>query len=265
MIRVPFSKYTGCGNDFILIDNRQGSLRNLRAKDIARLCHRNFGIGADGLILLENGFRMRIFNSDGSEAEMCGNGVRCLMKFIKDLGYPEKKAAIQTLAGTVHVSLLGDLVAVSMPNPDKIMQHLVEIDNQPLHISHLDTGVPHAVIFVEDLPSARWMELAPKIRFHPAFAPKGTNVNFAQVREQHIILRTYERGVEKETEACGTGATATAVAAAHLYNLASPIKILPKSLIPIEISFTKIGRNTFKDLVMAGPAEKIFHGEFILD
>lgn len=269
---VPFSKYSGCGNDFILIDNRQKRFSHPTPEFISHLTHRTHGIGADGLIFLENSltadFRMRIFNCDGSEAEMCGNGIRCLMKFIKEMGFAGDKCTIETMQGAVKVGLQDERVAVSMPNPKEIIQDLsLVVDSKPYLLHCLNTGVPHSVLFVEDLDSSHWMVLAPKIRFHPFFAPRGTNVNFACTNEGEgggIRIRTYERGVEQETLACGTGATAVGLAAAKRWQLPSPIKIRPQSNTPIEIAF-KIHNDSISDVVMTGPAEKIFHGEFVSD
>lgn len=269
-MRLPFSKYGGCGNDFILIDNRQGLYPVLESKAIQRLCHRINGIGADGVVLLEHSlsahFRMKIFNCDGSEAEMCGNGIRCLMKFIAERGFAEKQCLIETMHAVINVGLKQEAVWVEMPPPrDVRWDDSIDIEGKSSPMHYLDTGVPHAVVFVEEILSPHWMELAPKIRFHPRFAPRGTNVNFAFVTEGgSVLVRTYERGVERETEACGTGATAAALAAAHVWQLPSPINIFPTSKVPIEISFKRRG-DTFSDVRMTGPAEKIFHGEFVLD
>lgn len=268
-MQILFSKYTGCGNDFILIDNRKNLCPVLEPKVIQHLCHRTQGIGADGVIFLESSlsanFAMKIFNSDGSEAEMCGNGIRCLMKFIEEKGFTEKNCTIKTMHETIQVGLGDQTVWVEMPVPRDIRWNdPLEIDGKSYAVHYMDLGVPHAILFVENKISSHWMELAPKIRFHPRFSPRGTNVNFAFLEGDSISVKTYERGVEKETQACGTGATATALAAAKIWHLPSPIKILPLSGTPIKISF-KISGEAISDVVLSGPAQKIFHGEFVLD
>lgn len=265
-----FSKYEGCGNDFILIDNRTRRFASDNKNKIFTLCHRINGIGADGLILLENSptadFRMRIFNSDGSEAEMCGNGIRCLARFIEELGFNRSEYTIETLAGLTHVIIEKEFVSVRMPLPkDLKWEKSLELKERGVFSFHfLNTGVPHAILLVEDLSQEKWMQMAPEIRHHPLFSPAGTNVNFVQVKEGQALIRTFERGVEGETLACGTGATAAALAINYLYQLPSPITILPKSEKPLKIFF-KEENGTFSDVRLAGPAQKIFCGEIILD
>lgn len=245
----PLCKYSGCGNDFFLIDNRE----RFFFPDpplIQELCAQQ----ADGVILLENSslsdFRMRIFNADGSEAEMCGNGVRCLMQFIRDL-HPEKfHCSIETLAGVVIAMADVQGIKVKMPTPVGFNFNL-KIDQWVCHF--VNTGVPHTVIFVDDLEQNSWMEAAPLIRHHLNFAPKGTNVNFAQLHQDGIAVRTYERGVEGETLACGTGATAAALIAARLYNLPSPIRVIPRSQDPLFVEFDP----TFSSVALIGPAHRI--------
>jgi diaminopimelate epimerase len=256
---LSFSKYSGCGNDFILIDNRLLHFLHSDRAFIAKLCHRQRGIGADGVILLENSqkadYRMRIFNADGGEAEMCGNGIRCLMQFIRQLGGLEKGYLIETMNALLQVQERKGLVTVAMADPFAIEWEL----HLPcfLPMTRLNTGVPHVVLFVEDLESEKWMRLAPQIRFHAAFGPAGTNVNFAQLNsEGELSLRTYERGVEGETLACGTGATATALAAAKKYGLSTPVRILPASLEPLEISFSWQGKLPTQ-VTLTGPAHFI--------
>ena len=196
---------------------------------------------------------------------MCGNGVRCLGKYIHELQSNKNSLTIQTMHDSVTVTVDQDLVTVTMPKPFDIQwQQVLKIEDVLYNFHFLNTGVPHVVIFVEDLDANKWMELAPKIRFHPRFAPKGTNVNFAQIQGDEIRVRTYERGVEQETEACGTGATATALAAGFIYQVPSPIKVIPKSKTSLKIFFNHADKEIL-NIRMAGPATKIFHGEFILD
>jgi diaminopimelate epimerase len=270
-MNIPFSKYSACGNDFILIDNRANLLSQHKTLMVKHLCHRTYGIGADGIILLEQSqlhdFKMRIYNSDGSEAEMCGNGARCLMKFLHEKGFPAETCSIETMEGHIRLTLLEKSVAVSMPPPFDIHWDLsLPFQGYPLPLTFLNTGVPHAIHFVENLLSDHWMEIAPAIRHHPFFAPKGTNVNFAAVdaQQKKVHVRTYERGVEQETAACGTGAVAAAIAAAKHFNLQGPLIVIPASQEPLEINFL-MEKDRVMDVTLAGPAQKIFQGDFVLN
>lgn len=265
---VPFSKYSGCGNDFILIDNRKLFFPYQKEGLISQLCSRKKGIGADGLILLENShradYKMRIFNADGSEAEMCGNGVRCLMKFIHEFAIPKSSFQIETMLDQVHLEENGGNVSVRMPKPKNLQTNIpLTARNLSLTIHSVNSGVPHAVLFVDHLESDQWLDLAPEIRHHQFFAPQGTNVNFAKIEKDSIFLRTYERGVEGETLACGTGATATALVAATLFSLPSPIRIKVKSEEFLEVAF-KREQDQFHEIKLTGPATPIFSGQFSL-
>jgi len=256
---IPYSKYTGCGNDFILIDNRQPVFSQFHS--IPNICDRKAGFGADGVILLEASthadYRMRIFNSDGSEAEMCGNGIRCLMKFLHEIGEKRPSCSVETLLKNLRLDLDGDDVCVEMGDPFDIQWEL-EVDG--LKMDYLNTGVPHAIIFVDELEAIEPNLIGPSIRYHKAFAPKGTNVNFARVSPSGVVqVRTYERGVEAETLACGTGATATALAAARKYQLKSPVMVQVQSGEQLKIGFNWNERRP-THVTMTGPARKIQSG-----
>ncbi|MBS4167888.1 diaminopimelate epimerase [Parachlamydia sp. AcF125] len=262
-MNLAFSKYNGCGNDFILIDNRDRRFPDRDASFIRRLCQRQYGIGADGLILLELSqiadFRMRIFNADGCETEMCGNGIRCLVKFAQDLGITKKHYTIQTMHSILEAFSSEDSITISMGEPAEIeWATQIEVDQTLLTVHWIDTGVPHAVIFVDEVEKADWMALAPKIRSHPHFSPKGVNVNFAQIQKHQISLRTYERGVEQETLACGTGATAAALAAAKTMNIPSPVSIKTRSGDNLEVRFEKTSK--FHNVHLTGSAICTFKG-----
>lgn len=266
MQNLVFSKYSGCGNDFILVDNRDMSFPSTNHFLISKLCQRQFGIGADGLILLENsdsaaGFRMRIFNSDGSEAEMCGNGIRCLLKFIRQLGFKEQSYTIQTMQRQFKVSFVEDEIIVEMGSPKDIQWNLkLLIDDELKNVHFMDTGVPHAVLFVEDIENVDVPFLGPKIRYHSKFAPKGANVNFVKpISSDSILIRTYERGVEQETLACGTGATASAIAAAKYWGFKSPIKVYLQSKEILKIGFD-LDTSPISSVTLTGPARFIFQG-----
>lgn len=260
---IPFSKYNGCGNDFILIDNRALFFPSQNVSFIQSLCQRQKGIGADGLILLEPSkdatFRMRIFNSDGREAEMCGNGARCIVKFAQEVGLLCPPCTIQTMHSLLKAGYDGDDISIDMGIPQEIeWSKKLSINGHPLTIHWIDTGVPHAVLFVDHLQHEKWMSLAPKIRFHPAFYPKGVNVNFASINGDLIEVRTYERGVEGETLACGTGATAVALAAAKQTGKESPVRIKTSSGDLLKIYFTL--NSKFENVHLSGPARCTFRG-----
>ncbi len=218
---IPFAKMTGTGNDFIIIDNRP----NLVAPDDMRslaigACRRRQSVGADGLILLQEDseldFAWRFFNSDGSEAEMCGNGARCAARFAHLEGVSGPTPTFRTLAGPIKAEVVGDMVRVQLTPPVGAEEAFgLELETgEEVEVGFVDTGVPHTVVVVPEgeLESKAVERMGREIRFHPRFSPAGTNVNFTEVNDRGTIrVRTYERGVEGETLACGTGAVAAAI------------------------------------------------------
>jgi len=264
-MELAFSKYNGCGNDFILIDNRSHSFPLANPHSIQRLCERQRGIGADGLILLEPSstadFRMRIYNADGFETEMCGNGARCIVQFARELGMHQNNFTVETMHRILKACVNEATITIDMGLPQDIEWSLpLSMNEISLTLHHLNTGVPHAVIFVEDLEDPKWMKLAPKIRSHAYFLPKGVNVNFASIRSTEIWIRTYERGVEGETLACGTGAAATAIAAAVQHSVESPVSIRTLSGDLLKIKFETSPK--IQNVCMEGPASCTFKGKF---
>ncbi len=260
---LKFTKMQAGGNDFVLIDNRESLIKN-RKKSALRLCQRKFSVGADGLLLLENSkiadFRMRIFNPDGTEAEMCGNGIRCLIKFIyRERLIAEKGVSIQTANGIYFGKVKGDLVSVKMREPGEIKLHLkLKIKKKKYVLHFINSGVPHTIIFVADLEKVDLKNLAPLIRNHREFSPRGTNVDFVKVLGPHSLkLRTYERGVEEETFSCGTGACAAAIISYKLGKTNSPVKISPTSGEPLKLFFDP----GLKEIYLEGKARKVYHGE----
>ena len=249
----PFSKYQGAGNDFIVLDNRKNIFIFDKAA-IRKICHRRLGIGADGLIWLTDSikadFGMRIFNADGSEAEMCGNGVRCLAAFLRDSGICVKeKFLLETMQRKLTVTFQGAMIEVEMGAPTNIERH------EDLII--LNTGVPHAVIFSEKIENIDIKCLGPQIRYDTRFTPKGVNVNIVEkIGPGALAIRTYERGVEEETLACGTGCTAAALAAHLVLTMPSPITVETASKELITISFNP----ELQDVKMAGTATFVFKG-----
>lgn len=265
-----FSKYVGCGNDFILFDHRIPFFPIENKHLIQTLCHRQRGIGADGIILLENSsradFRFRIFNADGSEAEMCGNGMRCLGKFIQECGGTASSYLIETMQHILALSIQEEAVQVEMgPIKEVIWNLSLNVPGLFLIGHFLNTGVPHFVLFVQDLDRFALDQLGPQIRRHVRFSPAGTNVNLAEWNGSDTLrIRTYERGVEAETLACGTGATAVALAAAYQYQMKSPIFIKTASQELLRIDFCRLEEFYFKQVTLTGPAHRVFQGQIII-
>lgn len=267
MSAVPFLKMSGAGNDFILIDNRSGSVKPPLAQRAQKLCDRKRSIGADGLILLQKSkkadVRMRIFNPDGSEAEMCGNGVRCLAKFAADKKITRERLSIETPAGIITARIKpGAVVNARLMEPGDLKLNLeIDLNGGRKNLSFINTGVPHAVWVVDSLEGVDVVTLGAAVRTHPHFAPRGTNVNFISFGKPKgsIAIRTYERGVENETLSCGTGSTAGALVAAALKGLASPVKVKTESGEILTVYFSKKG-GRFHDVHLEGPVAVNFEG-----
>jgi diaminopimelate epimerase len=264
---LEFTKMTGSGNDFIVADNRSGGIR-LDREQVARLCHRQFGIGADGLMLWvpctsgKADWAWQFWNSDGSDAEMCGNGARCFARYVqRGLGGGSGALSFETAAGVIRAEFEGDRVTVNLTAPHGLrLLEPVETLAGRVEVSSLNTGVPHAVVFVEDADAAMVQERGRELRFHPHFGSRGTNVNFVQVRGPgQIRVRTYERGVEGETLACGTGVSASAMIAARLRGFPSPVRVQVKGGDELRVSFTERD-GAFSDVRLNGPAAFVFEG-----
>ena len=238
-IVVDFYKMSGSGNDFILVDNRDNIIEAELAAELARkLCRRKVSVGADGLILIENDdevdFRWNFFNADGSKAEMCGNGGRCVARLANMLGICGSSLSFRTLAGIVRAEVSGSRVKLQMTEPHDLRLDMeLDLNGQRFNTHFVNTGVPHTVFILEGPETLEKQEVVGqgrKVRFHSQFAPAGTNVNFvAVIDEQALALRTYERGVEDETLACGTGATAVALIGAAKGMVRPPVAVHTKS------------------------------------
>jgi diaminopimelate epimerase len=264
----PFFKMSGSGNDFILMDHREVPWQEWDLPEVARrLCRRRLSIGADGLILLmpakapRNDFSWRFLNADGSEAEMCGNGARCAARFAFMQGLAGRRMRFETLSGVIEAEVGEGSVRVRMGDPGGIRRDLTVLtrgDAYPLVF--MDTGVPHAVSFVEDVEGVDVAEVGRSIRHHEAFAPRGTNADFVQVVDRHTVkMRTYERGVEGETLACGTGAVASAVAAHIRGDAVPPVTVITRSGLPLVISFQEREGN-YTDVYLEGDARLVYRG-----
>jgi len=263
---LSFTKMNGAGNDFVMIDNRAGEFA-LEGDRIARLCDRHRGIGADGLIAAEPStdarahLRMRYFNADGGEAEMCGNGARCFARFGARLLGLSDSIVFETLAGTLTANLHGDRVQLAMSTPHgTALGASLSAAGETLAVHFLNTGVPHAVVFREELATTDVRQLGAALRYHAHFAPKGTNANFALVLpDGSLELRTYERGVEDETLACGTGVVAAALLHHLLHNAPSPVAVKVRGGDTLSVAFVR-GAETFEHVTLTGPADFVFDG-----
>ncbi len=264
MTEWSFSKYAGLGNHFIFIDNRKG-LFPARGEDIRQLCHPLTGIGADGLILVEDSkigdFKMRIFNADGSEAEMCGNGLRCFYKFLRELGHCDSSYIVETMHRTLSVFSDPAGVRCELGEVPFIRWGVnVDLGIKTMTGHFLNTGVPHFVVVCRDVRDVDAFREGQALRHHPEFGPAGTNVNFLSREESGALrIRTYERGVEKETAACGTGCAAAAVVARNLYGLSGPVTVTTSLGESLQFHFSA-ARSNVLGLEMTGEASFIFKG-----
>ncbi len=264
-IMLRFTKMNGAGNDFILIDNRAGDV-HLDRSQIAHLGDRHRGIGADGILLLEKAtnhadFRMRYFNADGGEAEMCGNGARCFARFANKVAGAQPKISFETPAGLISAELLGDLVTLQMTEPTDLRLDIkLPVANGNKTVHFINSGVPHVVIPIPQIDDVDVRRDGSAIRYHKMFSPTGANVNFIEKRgSKKIAIRTYERGVEDETLACGTGIVASALIFAAIENTNGPITVIARGGDELQVGFEKIG-NQFRDVTLTGPAEFVFEG-----
>lgn len=258
-MNIPFSKYHGAGNDFVLIDNRNNIFYPSK-ESVKLICHRQFGIGADGLMLLENDsttdFRMRYFNSDGGEATMCGNGGRCIVVFANRLGIITTKTSFIGVDGIHEASIIGSEVSLKMKDVDN-----VETDDD---FYLIDTGSPHFVKFVENVDTVNVATEGKIIRNSYNIRGNGVNANFVQVTPEGLKIRTFERGVEAETLACGTGAVAAAIAATHLLNLTdATIKVFALGG-TLSVSFNQTTNSIFSNIWLTGPVVHVFNGETVI-
>lgn len=265
---LDFIKMNGAGNDFVMLDNRSSDLY-LTEQQINFLCDRHRGIGADGLLVLEitkskTPYLMRYYNADGIEVEMCGNGARCFTRYLAKLEKLSGQIAFQTKAGLIQGTPQGNQVQILMSAPfDLQLNKLLSLDSaQELEFHSINTGVPHAVLFVNNLDTTPVVETGRKTRHHTHFAPAGTNVNFVQLKEPQLLaIRTYERGVEDETLACGTGVVASALIHHLLSGAPSPIFAMTQGGNKMRVDFeTTKDPHQITRVALTGPADFVFSG-----
>lgn len=271
MTKIIFTKVVASGNDFVIIEDSY-KLGVISYKLLVkRICDRKFGVGADGVLLLDESkkadVRMRIFNADGSEARMCGNGARCVAFYAcSRLKTQNPRLKIETKAGIIEAEVKGESVKIKLTKPEDYRPGLIiKINNRKLRVNFINTGVPHAVIFVAGLNKINAAEIGRAVRYHKGFAPKGANVNFVEVVNKDTIrLRTYERGVEGETLACGTGSVASAI----IFSLQSPvpcirerINVITQGGETLKVCFMKeAGR--ISDVWLEGRVRIVYGGEY---
>lgn len=274
MDKIPFMKMNGCGNDFIVVDNRQDIMKGyILPEFIRRVCARRVSVGADGFMMIEESdkadFKMRYFNADGSEGEMCGNGARCISRFAYIQGAAKSEMTFETMAGIYEAEIVGKNVRLKFPpvRMSDIHLHLAhKFEGETLDYHYALVGVPHVVIYRDDVDIMDYKELftlGRKIRYADIF-PAGTNVNFLKiVDENNIIVRTYERGVEDETFACGTGSTASAIISCLLDKTKAPVNMHTRAGV-LKILFN-IKDAVIDDLYMEGNAKVVVEGYLLPD
>ena len=263
---IEFYKMSGSGNDFILIDNRDGSLNvGDVVAFVKSVCERKVSVGADGLILIERSdkvaFRWRSFNADGSEVEMCGNGGRCAARFAFLKRIAGDKVSFETVGGIIDAEVRGDVVKLRLTDPRAlVLDDRIRIKNETLFVHSINTGVPHVVHFVRDPDDFDVFGTGRAIRYHEHYQPAGTNANFAAVADMHTLrVRTYERGVEDETLACGTGSVASALIAARKGLVESPVDVRVQSGETLRIHFEQT-RDGFTKVYLEGKVRVIYQG-----
>ncbi|MEA3305215.1 MAG: diaminopimelate epimerase [Candidatus Omnitrophota bacterium] len=268
MNSLNFTKMTAAGNDFIIVDNREGKLESNIAplsKLAKAVCERKRSIGANGLLALENSGKadvaMRIFNPDGGEVTMCGNGSRCMAYYVVQKGLAGNTHSIETKAGILKAEVEGNDVKIELTQPMDISCNFsLDLSDCRYKISFVNTGVPHIVHFVEDLDGIDIKKIGRDMRFHKEFAPDGANVNFVKITGKcELSIRTYERGVEEETLACGTGAVASSVIASELHAMEPPIKVKTPGGEVLIIRFKKIN-GEYKEVYLEGKVKLVYEG-----
>jgi diaminopimelate epimerase len=264
---INFSKLTAAGNDFVLIDNRENIILKKDYQYFAKkLCDRKYSIGADGLIFIEKStckdFKMKYFNSDGSHASMCGNGGRSVAKFAYDLCIANAKMVFETDAGVISAEILhNDRVRLNLYDPKDLRQNIkIDINGKEFDADFIDTGVPHVVIFVSDIEKIDVFKYGREIRYNKTFLPDGTNVNFVEILENNtIFVRTYERGIEGETLACGTGITASGIISVLKGFRKSPVDIIARGGDKLSVSLKNLD-NKVSNVILEGPVLTAFKG-----
>ncbi|MFH1645675.1 MAG: diaminopimelate epimerase [Candidatus Omnitrophota bacterium] len=265
MKNLKFSKMVATGNDFVVIDCYSEKQDLDLSKLAQEVCDRRLGIGADGLLVVEKSdiadLKMRIFNPDGSEPDMCGNGSRCFALYAKLKKLAKDTMTIETAAGLLSAEVSGVLVKINMTDPKDLKTGLsIDLELGPVQLHYINTGVPHIIYFDDDIDAIDLQKTGSSIRYHEAFQPEGSNVDFVQVKSKHtVLMRTYERGVEAETHACGTGAVASGIISSIIKDCESPVKVDTKGGV-LTIYFD-ISDKEVTNVFLEGEAREVFTGE----
>lgn len=269
MNKIPFMKLSGAGNDFVIINNLNQVIDSADSEFmnfVTKICQRRMSVGADGVLLVEPAenvdFRMRYFNADGGEVETCGNGARCISKFAYLNGIVSEQMRFLTNAGIYEAEIVNDNVKVRMSDPTDIRINVpLRLEDEVHNVGFANSGVPHVVFFVDDLEATDVFDLGQQTRYHNDFKPAGTNANFICIHSQELIeIRTYERGVENETLACGTGSIASAIVSATLGKVQSPVSVKTASGVVLKIHFD-LENDEAENVYLEGDARVIFAGE----
>lgn len=272
-MKIPFTKMSGAGNDFVVVDNRAGIISDPH-KFTVSVCDRRLGIGADGVLLIEKStnadFLMQYYNSDGTNAGMCGNGGRCIAKFAYDKSIVTSDSFKFEAFGYVYDTLRSDSTTYQLKmkvSAHYVPNQMIKLKDRTIKGNYLNTGTDHSIIFIDENPEIGSIEkadvfnLGREIRYHETYQPKGTNVNFvSKIDSKAIRIRTYERGVEDETLACGTGSVASALLSSIKFGMRSPINVIVQSGKSLEIGFVRNNNDSFQEITLKGSAETIFEG-----
>lgn len=288
MNKIPFMKLSGAGNDFVIINNLENIVDSTDTNFVKKVCERRMSVGADGVLLVEKAdgigtrmsplleetaeetadvdFRMRYFNADGGEVETCGNGARCISRFAYLNGIVSEKMRFLTNAGVYESEVVGDNVKVRMSQPTDIRLNVpLQLKDGVHTVGFANSGVPHVVFFVDDLDGTDVFDMGQQTRYHADFTPAGTNANFIRIQSsERLEIRTYERGVEDETLACGTGSIASAIVSAALGKVTSPVSVKTASGVVLKIHFD-MSDGEPKNVYLEGDARVIYAGELTQD
>ena len=268
---ILFTKMSGSGNDFRIIDNRESLVKNSEKRDfVSKICIPKVSVGADGVIFIENSekvdFKWDFYNGDGSSAEMCGNGGRCVARYAYEKKIASNKMAFETTAGTIEAEVKGNYVRIKLTNPENLQRNIdIDLNGKMYQVDSLNTGVPHAIIYTRDIMDEAVFGLGRCIRSHPIFSPAGTNVDFVQKQgENELRVRTYERGVEDETLACGTGVVASALLASRAGMVQPPVCVETKGGEILTVDFKAVSEGeSFGDVFLEGSAKLVFEGTIV--
>ena len=267
---IQFTKMSGSGNDFIIIDNRVPVLDDDKKRDfVRRVCDRKMSIGADGVIFVEDSDRADIkwdfYNEDGSSAEMCGNGGRCVARYAVEKNIAPAKMTLETLAGIIGAEVNDTTVKVKLTAPEDLRQDIaVALNGTQYQVDSLNTGVPHAIIYSDNIEDVNVKEAGHGVRFHDAFAPAGTNVDFVEKTGDHTLkIRTYERGVEDETLACGTGVVASALLSYYKKMVQPPVEVETRGGDILKVDFEVTNGKADSGVYLEGPARIAFEGTLV--